>query len=301
MMLKLAALLGFALTCSVSASSAFAATECEMVMPRLKDDVPHGGCSAVKASAAQAAAKLPAAPKASVKTAETGNALSESVQRSASFVAKFKAGSRTGSPTMVLLHGSGGDENSLMTLAAKAYPGASLLGIRGRVVQEGINRWYKRLTPTTFDQDDVRSEAQAFAQFMTAAQKDYGIDLSRAIYLGYSNGANLLAAVSMLHPELVQRAALLRPMMVLNTLPDVNLAKDSILMVPGKSDTTYGPLAPGLEKALAEKGAKITEHTVDLGHLLGDADVNVVADWIRSIGSEKNGEAPTQTAAATNN
>jgi phospholipase/carboxylesterase len=295
MMRKLAATLIFGLVCSVYTLPAFAATECGTAMSKTSVDPSSAGCPVVKASAAGAATSMAAAAASAAKASDTATALKQSVQRSANFIAKFKAATVDGAPTLILLHGSGGDESSLMELASKAYPGAALLGIRGRVVQDGINRWYKRLTPTTFDQDDIRAEAEAFAKFMAVAQKDYKIDFGNAIFLGYSNGANLLAAMSMLHPELVQRAALLRPMMVLQKLPDVNLAKDSILMVPGKEDKTYGPFATGLEEALIEKGAMVTEQTVDLGHLLGDADVGVVGKWMASLSLNQ----PAETVSAS--
>jgi phospholipase/carboxylesterase len=237
----------------------------------------------------------PTGPKASMSTTLEA----ASVKRSPTFIANYRKATATGAPTLILLHGSGGNETSLMDLAAKAAPGAALLGIRGRVVQDGINRWYKRLTPTSFDQDDIRSEANAFAKFMKVAQKEYAIDLNKAVYLGYSNGANLLAAMSFLHPDLIQRAALLRPMMVLKTLPEVNLAKDSILAVAGEDDATYGGFAPTLAEALRNKGANVLGQTVDLGHLLGDADVQAVATWLKSL--NQNGEAAVSTASASSN
>lgn len=292
MMRSLAVSLSFALACSTFTLPAFAATECGSAMSISAKEQVTAECASLAAA--------PAAPEAGSKPAKTAlQAVKDTVQRSANFIAKFKAGTEADAPVIVLLHGSGGDESSLMSLAAKAYPGAALLGIRGRVVQDGINRWYKRLTPTTFDQDDIRSEAQAFAGFMATAQKEFGFDLNKAVFIGYSNGANLLAALSMLHPELVQRAALLRPMMVLNKLPEVSLAKDSILMVPGKGDTTYGPFASGLEEAFAAKGASITNHTVDLGHLLGDADVGVVSKWMASLDTKRAApKAQTLSASA---
>ncbi len=235
-----------------------------------------------------------------LKAAVLNPLASSTIKRAPEFVANFREASQKNAPTLVLLHGSGGNENSLMELASKAAPGAALLGIRGRVVQDGINRWYARHTATSFDQDDIHSEANAFAKFMTKAQKDYGIDLSNAIYLGYSNGANLLAALSMLHPDLVQRAALLRPMMVLQKLPEVNLAKDSILMVPGEADATYGPFAPGLEQALSDKGAKVVEKTVNLGHLLGEADIGAVSDWLASFKGAPSDQKAITTASAEN-
>lgn len=274
-----------------TALPASAQIECGASMSNKANVTPNAKCLVEKASLTNAPAGTNAAK------AAASNPLT-SVTRSQAFVANYRKATAKGSPTLILLHGSGGNETSLMDLAAKVAPGSALLGIRGRVVQDGINRWYKRVTPTTFDQDDIRAEANAFAKFMTTAQKDYGIDLNNAIYLGYSNGANLLAALSFLHPDLVQRAALLRPMMVLKTLPDVNLAKDSILAVAGKNDATYGSFAPGLADALRGKGAEVVGKTVELGHLLGDADVSAVKTWLASLQEEQQAPAATTLAAS---
>lgn len=245
------------------------------------------------------AAIVKASPLSTAKAnSEVGAALKDAIQRSQSFVHKYQAASKAGAPTFILLHGSGGNETSLMDLARKVAPNAAILGIRGRVVQDGINRWYRRLTPTTFDQADVKSEADAFASFMSDAQKQYKIDLKNAIFLGYSNGANLLAALSVLHPELVTRAALLRPMQVLKAIPDVKLNNASFLTVAGKEDATYGPFAPGLDEMLREHGAKVDAETIGLGHLLGDADVSAVSAWLSGMNGKPQAEPATVSASA---
>jgi predicted esterase len=269
---------------------ALAQTDCGSSMNIRSNATPSATCLVEKAS-------LTNAPAGAAKAAASNPLATSTVKRASNFVVNYRKATTSGSPTLILLHGSGGNETSLMDLASKVAPGAALLGIRGRVVQDGINRWYKRVTPTTFDQDDIRNEANAFASFMATAQKNYGIDLNNAIYLGYSNGANLLAALSFLHPDLVQRAALLRPMMVLKSLPDVNLARDSILAVAGKNDATYGSFAPGLADALRNKGAEVVGQTVELGHLLGDADVSAVKTWLSSL--QAIDEQPVATASAS--
>ncbi|MDO5705661.1 MAG: VOC family protein, partial [Paracoccus sp. (in: a-proteobacteria)] len=95
---------------------------------------------------------------------------------------------------MILLHGTGGNEADLMPLAARIAPRATLLGLRGRSTEEGINRWFRRFDAVTYDQDDIRAESEALAGFAAELPRAYGIDPAQAIWLGYSNGANLLAA-----------------------------------------------------------------------------------------------------------
>lgn len=187
---------------------------------------------------------------------------------------------QTASCTIVLLHGSGGDEASLMALASKVDPNAVLLGVRGRVRQAGVNRWYRRITPISFDQQDVRGEAEAFASFLSSKAEELGIDLDNAIFLGYSNGANLIGALTLLHPGLVHRAVLLRAMPVLDGAPDTPLADADILTIAGNTDVTYGPFAPQLEQLLASRGARVKAHMIEADHGIGDEDARLVREWL---------------------
>src|SRR5690606_9075823 len=110
--------------------------------------------------------------------------------------------------TLVLLHGTGGNENDLMPFARKAAPRATLLGLRGRSTEEGIQRWFRRFDLKQFDQADIQFEAQAFEAFVEGAAAAYDIDLNRTAFIGNSNGANLLAAFMRLHPHVVRTAVL---------------------------------------------------------------------------------------------
>lgn len=186
--------------------------------------------------------------------------------------------------TIILMHGSGGDEESLVSLASKIAPRATLIGIRGRVTQDGKNRWYKRITPISFDQQDIREEADAFAAFISDLAKKQKIDLDRAIFLGYSNGANLLSSLSLLHPEIVHRAVLLRAMTVLNQIPAVSLKNSNFLTIAGQTDKLYAPFAPALEDTLRKRGANVEAHMIPSNHGLGAEDVKIVAQWISSSG-----------------
>jgi phospholipase/carboxylesterase len=182
--------------------------------------------------------------------------------------------------TIVLLHGSGGDEASLFKLAERIAPNATLLGVRGRIVQKGIKRWYARVTPTEFDQADIRTEAKAFVAFLKGTMTAEKLDLKRTTFIGYSNGANLIAAVTLLYPDLIQRAVLLRAMPVLDTAPAANLHGAHFLTVAGKRDKLYAPFAPELEALLRDRGAIVDSAVVASDHYLGDDDIKVVSDWL---------------------
>jgi phospholipase/carboxylesterase len=154
------------------------------------------------------------------------------------------------------------------------------MGIRGRLIQDGVTRWYRRLTPTRFDQNDIRSEAGAFAAFLREAVEAKTLDLAHTTFIGYSNGANLLAAMALLHPGIVERAVLLRPMSVLESIPEVDLSGARFLTVAGAADGTYAPFAPALEAMLREHGGRVDARTIGSGHDLGNDDVAVVSEWL---------------------
>lgn len=210
----------------------------------------------------------------------TKSVITEPIARAQHFIYRFLRPEAPSGETIILLHGSGGDETSMFKLASRVAPHATLLGVRGRIVQKGIKRWYARVTPTEFDQDDIRAEAQAFADFLKERMLAEKLDLDRAIFIGYSNGANLIAAMTLLHPNLVHRAVLLRAMPVLSAAPSVDLRRSRFLTVAGKKDKVYGPFAPALEALLRARGATVDSHTIATGHLLSDEDVRVVSEWL---------------------
>src|SRR5262245_52558168 len=151
------------------------------------------------------------------------------VTRARHFVYRLLRPEMPSGKTIVLLHGSGGDEASLFKLASRIAPRATLLGVRGRIVQKGIKRWYAKLSPTRFDQADIREEARAFVDFLKGRMAAEKLDLDRTVFIGYSNGANLIAAVTLLYPDLVHRAVLLRAMPVLDAAPAADLRRSRFL------------------------------------------------------------------------
>ncbi len=182
--------------------------------------------------------------------------------------------------TLVLLHGTAGNEASLLPLGRMILPAATLIGLRGRATEEGVARFFRRLGPLEFDQADIRSEAEAFAAFIEQAGEAYGLRRDATAYLGYSNGANLLAAAMVLHPGLVRRAVLLRPMPVLDVVPETDLRGTDILIVGG-ADDPYSAHAHRLADNLASLGAEVTLQVVAAGHELSDDDSLRAADFLR--------------------
>jgi phospholipase/carboxylesterase len=180
---------------------------------------------------------------------------------------------------LVLLHGTGGSEADLMPLGRRIAPRATLLGVRGRSTEEGLLRWFRRVSPTQFDQADIRAEAEAFAFFVPEALRAYDLDPARTTFLGYSNGANFIAAFMLLHPHVVRRAALLRPVLVLEVPPSPDLTDAAVLSVAGQSDP-YGSYAATLESSLRSYGARVDARWVAAGHELVPEDTAIVLSWV---------------------
>ncbi len=204
------------------------------------------------------------------------------IYRELPFIHRFNTPKDPDGSTIVLLHGTGGNETDLMPFARRMAPRAILLGLRGRSTEEGILRWFRRLSPTRFDQDDIRFEAEALAAFIAEAGRAYRLSPDKTIFVGYSNGANLLGAMMLLHPGVVRRAILLRPAMVLEEAPRANLSGVRLLMLSGRDDP-YRALGEALEQALRSAGAEIDTHIVEAGHDLNETDRKTSIEWLRAM------------------
>jgi phospholipase/carboxylesterase len=207
-------------------------------------------------------------------------------KRDLPFVHRFHTPDDPDGSTLVLLHGTGGNEADLMPLGHRVAPRATLLGIRGRSHEEGVARWFRRLSMTAFDQADIRAEAEAFAAFMEGAVSGYGLDPSRIAFLGYSNGANFAASVMGLHPGVMKQAILLRSTPVLDPLPRSDLKGTEILAVSGNGDP-YGANAAALAAWLEAQGAIIEHRSVPGGHELTAEDEKIAHDWLRDREGER--------------
>ena len=181
---------------------------------------------------------------------------------------------------LFLLHGSGVDETTMLPIATQIAPDATLVAVRGRIPQEDGFRWFERITPTRFGQASIRAETSAFAAFASEAAKRHRLDLTRATFLGYSNGANLVSSLMLLNPGLVRKAALLRAMPVLDDVPSADLGGTRVLIIAGAADETYGPFAPALVTLLHERGAEVDARIVASGHEIGEPDVAIVRQWM---------------------
>jgi phospholipase/carboxylesterase len=196
-----------------------------------------------------------------------------------SFIHRFEPATRLGLAPLLLLHGTGGDENDLLPLGQMISPGAALLSVRGQVLEHGMPRFFRRLAEGMFDEADVIRRANDLADFVEAAREAYG--LAAPLALGYSNGANIAAAILALRPRTLQGGILLRAMVPLARPPEVNLSGRSLLLVSGQHDPIIPPAnGERLAAMLTGAGADVTRRVLPVGHQLSQADITVAREWL---------------------
>jgi len=198
------------------------------------------------------------------------------------FIYRFEPGTRPEATPLLLLHGTGGNESDMLALGRTVAPDAALLSPRGKVLEHGMARFFRRLAEGVFDEDDVRRRAHELADFVDNARTLYGIPAPVA--LGYSNGANIAAAMLLLHPEVLSGAVLLRAMVPLTTAPPVDLAAKPVLIISGAQDPIVtAENAARLADLLRASRATVDHRVLPAGHGLSDADVAMAQQWLRKF------------------
>jgi predicted esterase len=198
------------------------------------------------------------------------------------FVHRFLPAPETGSgETLIVLHGTGGDENDLIGIGQAVAPGAAILSPRGNVSENGAPRFFKRLAEGVFDPKEVRSRADELARFIRAAIKRYSLDATRIYALGYSNGANIASTAMFIEPGLLQGAILFRPMLVFEPDATSDLSGSSVFISAGRMD----PIVPvtSVERLIELLEASHAEVTVKwqlAGHNLAPSEVREAAEWL---------------------
>jgi predicted esterase len=196
------------------------------------------------------------------------------------FVHRFVPGTQPGAPPLLLLHGTGGNEDDLVPLGRALAPGAPLLSPRGQVLENGMPRFFRRLAEGIFDLDDLRLRAGQLARFVARAQEAYALPVAPVV-VGFSNGANMAAALLLLHPGSLSAALLFRPMIPLVPDPLPALREVRVLIAAGTQDPI---VSPGQSQALADllerAGAEVTMHWSDSGHGLSREDLEAGERWM---------------------
>lgn len=203
-----------------------------------------------------------------------------------SFVHAFTPAHAGRTDALVLLHGTGGDEQSLMKLGELLAPGAARLAPRGKVLEGAMPRFFRRLREGVFDEDDVKRRAAELAEWMQAALPHYGLSPSRTTVVGYSNGANIAAAILLLVPSVIRRAVLLRPMVPLEGVTPPDLRSVRVLLSAGRHDPITPPAsAQRLARTFEAAGAVVTIAMDNADHALPREAILAAQDWVRDNSS----------------
>jgi phospholipase/carboxylesterase len=188
-------------------------------------------------------------------------------------------------PTLLMLHGTGGNEADLMPLGRRMLPGAGLLGVRGNVLENGAPRFFRRLAEGVFDLEDLHRRTAELADFVEAAAERYGFDRKRLYAVGFSNGANVAASMMLSRPRDLAGAILLRAMVPFEPDPVPRLDGRAVLMSEGRMDPII-PVAQAerLAAIFREAGADITLEWQDTGHQLTPKDISAAERWLARQG-----------------
>src|SRR5262245_39155461 len=198
------------------------------------------------------------------------------------FIHEFVPGSS--SRTLFLLHGTGGNERDLIPLGRELDPDAALLSARGKVLENGMPRFFLRLVEGAVDLEELKTRTHELADFVEAAARHYKFAAGQIVGVGYANGANIAASMLLLRPEILRAAILFRAMVPLvpDKLPDLS----SVRVWIGSGD--QDPIVPASETGrlaglLRRAGANVTIHFAKAGHGLTNVDAETAANWLNEL------------------
>ena len=192
-----------------------------------------------------------------------------------------------GAPLFITFHGTGGDERQFHDFALHLVTGAHVISPRGDVNENGMNRYFRRTAEGVYDMDDLAARTETMASFIRDARRK--VNPSRVIGLGYSNGANILAAVQLKHPDLVDEAVLMHPLIPWSPDPQPGLSGKRILITAGRRDPICpAPQTEALASYLEAQNVDLTVDWHEGGHEIGQNEPRVIADFL---------ERSTQNAA----
>jgi phospholipase/carboxylesterase len=183
--------------------------------------------------------------------------------------------------TLLLLHGTGGDENQLVPLGRELDPAAALLSPRGNTLENGNARFFRRLAEGVFDLEDLRQRTDELVEFVKAAAVRDQFALEKLVAVGYSNGANIAASVLFRHPGVLRSAILFRAMVPFEPEKLPNLGGTRIWLAVGKQDQLIpADNAVRLAELLSDAGADVTARMFDAGHGLTNVELVMAKRWL---------------------
>jgi len=195
---------------------------------------------------------------------------------------------------LLLLHGTGGNEHDLVPLAPLLAPGAGVLSPRGKVLENGMPRFFRRLAEGVFDLEDLKFRTAELARFIDAAAAKYRIDRARLVAVGFSNGANIAASLLLLSPGALGGAILFRAMVPLEPESMAALPDTPVLLSNGRMDPLVSvPETERLKTMLQSAGADVTLVWQTSGHQLTQNDLDAARQWLASLKLFPSPDRPT--------
>lgn len=196
----------------------------------------------------------------------------------------FNKGQDPTKPTFLLLHGTGGNELDLLPLAGIIDDEASVLSVRGNILENGMPRFFKRLAEGVFDEEDLIFRTKELNEFLDDAAEKYGFDRNNVIALGYSNGANIAASLLFHYQNALKGAILHHPMVPRKGIELPDLSGKTVFIAAGTNDPICSPMESAELKSLLEKAnADVELHWENKGHQLTMQEVEAAANWYQNI------------------
>ena len=196
----------------------------------------------------------------------------------------FNKGQDPTKPTLLLLHGTGGNELDLLPIAGRIDDEASVLSVRGNVLENGMPRFFRRLAEGIFDEEDLVFRTKELNEFLDEAAEKYGFDRHNMIAIGYSNGANIAASLLFHYQNALKGAILHHPMVPRKGIDLPDLSGKSVFIAAGTNDPICSPMESSELKSLLEKAnANVKLHWENRGHQLTLEEVEEAASWYRKL------------------
>ncbi|WP_173427546.1 alpha/beta hydrolase [Mesobacillus campisalis] len=196
----------------------------------------------------------------------------------------FEKGKNPSKPTLLLLHGTGGNELDLLPLAGRIDDEASVLSVRGNVLENGMPRFFRRLAEGVFDEEDLIFRTKELNDFLDESARKYDFNRNNIVAIGYSNGANIAASLLFHYQNALKAAILHHPMMPRKGIELPDLTGKSVFIGAGTNDPICSPLESNdLQSMLAKANAKVEIHWENKGHQLTASEVEAAAKWYRNL------------------
>lgn len=196
----------------------------------------------------------------------------------------FNKGKDSTKPTLILLHGTGGNELDLLPIAGRIDDEASVLSVRGNVLENGMPRFFRRLAEGVFDEEDLIFRTKELYEFLDDSAANYNFDRENMIAIGYSNGANIAASLLFHYQNALKGASLHHPMVPRKGIVLPDLSGKSVFIAAGKNDPICSPMESTELQSLFEKAnAKVEIHWENRGHQLTVDEVEAAAHWYRRV------------------